>query len=694
MAPTHSLLLALGLVFGPQSVVAQHGAGAQPGTAVQVQQGQAQTPGPQGPASQPAGNAPAPAMDAARLDALRQEREALRRSLTRLSGMDPANSRRPLKINGDEVPRDVVEREILYLTGYRQIQEKIIEILIDEQIQDQIKNQKADPKRFEVMDKELDEHIKTTRAQWEKENPDKGKFEDYLRATNTSWEEYRTLARNTKIFDRIFFDGHPRNWPDITAEAVMASGGDQGQAFWERFRDSVPPIYFAEMETTVAAARAALAPAKMELVNEVKSEQLVELKVKVDLGPQPPPASQPAGQPPAPPVATIATLSIKIEKKPTADQVRTEVKALPDNNQDAIREPVVKALNVFRDTTVAEVAKATGKPPAACFTGEVIPFWLGIYRTWVLKKLTEWSDVKYASDGLPNDVVLSVNKKTWSVADASKALLQKAKPEDFERALTEIVIRTGLKQELKKAGAWLSDEKFREEFKAYRDPYDKTPFTMEVMALTFKGYPSLEAYKERWRLLKSYENLIAKEINDDNLKAHVPVCKNFLGDGRINVQFIRIPAFDDARGTWREDGWARAKADADKVMTDIEKGTITFDAALKEHGRYKMQDTEKGMLGLKSFNELRQKLGESEYLDFVNGYSVAQILLNEAKEGQVVGPLRCNDGYVICKLVSRVPPGGAVNIEDAKTRDLVKQDYITTRFLKWAGEVAAKVAVE
>ena len=69
-------------------------------------------------------------------------------------------------------------------------------------------------------------------------------------------------------------------------------------------------------------------------------------------------------------------------------------------------------------------------------------------------------------------------------------------------------------------------------------------------------------------------------------------------------------------------------------------------------------------------------------------------MLNEAKEGQVVGPLRCNDGYVICKLVSRVPPGGAVNIEDPKTRDLVKQDYITSRFLKWASEVAAKVTVE
>jgi hypothetical protein len=187
--------------------------------------------------------------------------------------------------------------------------------------------------------------------------------------------------------------------------------------------------------------------------------------------------------------------------------------------------------------------------------------------------------------------------------------------------------------------------------------------------------------------------MIAKEIHNESLKGHIPLAKNFLGDARVNVSYIRVPAFDDATGTWRENGWTRAKVEADGAMDAIEKG-MSFDEAMKTFGRFKPGDTEGGRLGAKSFNELRQKLGESEYLDFVNGYSIAQMLLNETKEGQVIGPVRANDGYIIAKLITRVPPGGSVTVEDEKTRELIKQDYISTRFLKWAGEVAARMKLE
>jgi hypothetical protein len=151
---------------------------------------------------------------------------------------------------------------------------------------------------------------------------------------------------------------------------------------------------------------------------------------------------------------------------------------------------------------------------------------------------------------------------------------------------------------------------------------------------------------------------------------------------------------DDTRGTWRENGWARSRAEAEQIMDTVEKSGVAFEEAIRKYGKYRPGDAEMGMIGLKSFNELRQRLGESEYLDFVNGYSVASILLNETKEGQVIGPLRCNDGYVIAKLVSRIPPGGNVSVDDPKSRDLIKQDYITSRFLKWASDMAATLTLE
>ena len=37
----------------------------------------------------------------------------------------------------------------------------------------------------------------------------------------------------------------------------------------------------------------------------------------------------------------------------------------------------------------------------------------------------------------------------------------------------------------------------------YRQPYDSTPFTVEIIATRFKGYPCLEAFRSRWRLISS-----------------------------------------------------------------------------------------------------------------------------------------------------------------------------------------------
>jgi hypothetical protein len=665
---------------------------AQDGSVTQTQETRPAAPGQNAPGAPGTGAVHGILSDEQRLEHLTKEVAALRDALDRLRGAKPAGDPvRGLTVNGEFLSKEVIDREMIYLVGSRHLDQKIIEMLIDEQVKEQIKNG-ASPEKFDVVEKDIQTQIATTKTEWEKANPDKGRFDDFLRMTNTSMEEYGGMVRVQKILDGIFFAGHPRTWPAVTGEAIMASGGEQGQVFWERFRDSVPPVYHAGKPVVWQAVLDALPAAG--LTADTSNPETGEISAKLTFTDTPavPPAVPPEGGDAPPAGPKTAVLTIKVEQKGGAAD-RTEVKINALDPVDEGKEPVGAAKTKLWDLAAEAVGRSIGKPASETYTGEVPAFWLQICRNWVLKKLIEWSDVRFASEGLPDDQVLMVNGKGWKTADASKLFLQKAKPEDFERAITEIALRTALRQELKKQDQWMTDEEFKKEYLEYSAPFDKTPFTVEVIAKTFKGYPTMEAFKQRWRLLKSYENMIAKEIHDANLKAHIPIAKNFLGDARVNVQYLRIPAFDDVTGTWRENGWARAKVEAEAAMDAIQKG-MSFPEAMKTFGKYKPGDTDGGNLGPKSFNELRQKLGESEYLDFVNGYSIAQILLNETQEGQVIGPVRANEGYIIAKLVSRVPPGGVVSVEDEKTRELIKQDYISTRFLKWAGEVAASMKLK
>ncbi|MFQ5504275.1 MAG: hypothetical protein ACE5F1_05675 [Planctomycetota bacterium] len=488
-------------------------------------------------------------------------RNAVRKALEIDGSLNPR-----LEVNG--VPLDPLEidRQMVYLVGQRLIREKLISLLIDDQIEQAIESGKKKRSDFEVLEDEVKKTIETNIESFNKQNPGKVFWEE-LAKTNTTKEEYETLTRNTILFDRIFFPGIPKQWPDITKESIIAAGGPQGEQFFQRFEESI------------------------------KEGQVVP------------------------------------------------------------------------------------------------PLWLTICRKWVLSKMTDWSDIRYGSDGLRPEVCLSVNGREWMTVDAARLLADKIKPEDRERALVEIVLRTSLKTSLEANGAWMSNSRYKKEFEEYREPYDKTPFTVKVMAMTFKGYPTFEAFKTRWRLERSFEHMIEREINDDNLQAHLERAKAFLSDGRVSVNLIRIPAFDDSKGTWKSNGFQAAKSLATEVMRKLENKDLSFDEAMKKHSVWPEVFKDQGVLVNKSLNELRQELRETEYTDFISGFSVGETLFYDVEKGNIAGPLRGQDAYYIGHVVERIPPVGSSDLKDKNQRDLVKQDYLSHRFIQWSNEIASKTVV-
>jgi hypothetical protein len=291
-------------------------------------------------------------------------------------------------------------------------------------------------------------------------------------------------------------------------------------------------------------------------------------------------------------------------------------------------------------------------------------------------------------------VVLSVNGMEWPTDDAFEFVRQGLFVQDVDRAMQEVVAREALRQELVKKGVYVADEEFQRRYDEYRQPYDTTPFTVEVIATKFKGYPCLEAFRSRWRLMTSFYDLIKTELTDENLQAYADKRAGFFGDGSASIELIQFLARDMQTMAWQNDGMAKAKARCDAAFADLEAGKITFDDAMTKRGEYIVNDEKRGRLGFLPLNQVRQQLRENEFSELLDGNSVATFLFFDAEVGKAIGPIKGTDAWYIARVNSRTPPKKRMDVKNERDRELVLEDYRSHRFMQWANEVIQKAVIE
>ena len=480
-----------------------------------------------------------------------------------------------LKVNGKTLDPLVVMREAVYLTGGKLVEARVSNFFILEEMKKQLQSGKRQATDFTISDEELTQELAPMRAEFESKNPGVDFWEVVRGQYGLSKETFLTQRREGMLFDRVFFPGAPKDWPDITKEAIKAqTQSDQGAVFM--------------------------------------------------------------------------------------DQLEKATQGVDEN----------------------------GNPK------QLPAFWLNMMRQFVTKGLRGWSDIRYASHGLPADVVLRVNDLEWSTEDAFEFVKKGMFVQDLERAMQEVVVREALRQELLNNDSYVSDEEFARRYDEYREPYDSTPFTVEVIATRFKGYPCLEAFRARWRLITSFTDMIADEITDENLQAHADKRAAFFADGQVDISLLPFQARDPMTGAWVVDGMAKAKKRCEAMFARLEKKELTFDQAIENHTEFFANDEKRGVLGVLPLNQLRQQMRESEFTQLLDGYSIADYMFFEAPVGKTVGPIEGPDGYYIGRVNSRTPPRRKVDVEVERERTLVKEDYITHRFHEWARGVIAKATFE
>ncbi|MCB9883881.1 MAG: peptidyl-prolyl cis-trans isomerase [Planctomycetes bacterium] len=480
-----------------------------------------------------------------------------------------------IKVNGKVLDPKEVKREAVYLTGGKLVEAKVADFFILEELKRQIDSGKRRAEEFVINEEDVLRELAPMKTDFETKNPGVDFWEVVRSQYGLSKETFLEQRRQSILFDKLFFPGSPKDWPDITKEAIKAqTQSDQGPKFIEQ----------------------------LEKATEGVDEQ---------------------GNP----------------------------KKLPE-------------------------------------------FWVNMMRQFVQKGLRSWSDIQYASNGLPADVVLKVNDLQWGTDEAFAFIKKGIYVQDLERAMQEVAVREALRQELEKNDAYVSDEVFQERYEAYRQPYDSTPFTVEVIATRFKGYPCLEAYRARWRLQTSYADLIADQINTENLQAHADKYAAFFADGQVSIDVIPFQARNPKTGAWEPNGMDQAKTRAEAVFASIEKKEKTFDEALNSHLEFFANDEKRGRLGFLPLNQLKQQLRENEFTTLHDGFSISDYLFFEAEVGTIVGPIAGPDGYFIARINSRTPARRKIDVTNEKERELVREDYISHRFFDWANEVIGRAKFE
>ena len=482
---------------------------------------------------------------------------------------------RPVKVNGVALDPRIVKREAIYLTGGKLVEAKVADFFILEEVKKQLESGQRRAEDFVVSDEEVMVELEPKMNQFAVEHPGVDFWEVVRTQYGLNRETFLQQRRQAIVFDRVFFPGSVKTWPQITKEAIMSkTNNSQGQQFLDQ-----------------------------------------------------------------------------LEK--TGDQVdeKGNPKPLPE-------------------------------------------FWMTMMRQFVQQGLRNWSEINYASNGLPAEIVLSVNGLPWPTEDAYEFIRKGLFVQDIERAMQEVIAREALRQELVKRDVWVTDEEFQKRYDEYRQPYDTTPFTVEVIATKFKGYPCLEAFRSRWRLMTSYNDMIKAELTDEALQAYADKRAGFFGDGSVNVEVIQFLARDIQTMAWQSDGMQKAKERCEAVFASLEKGETTFDEALNKRGEFIINDEKRGRFGFLPLNQVRQQLRENEFSELLDGYSVASYLFFDAEIGKTVGPIKGPDGWFIARVNSRTPPKKRMDMKSDRDKELVREDYLSYRFMQWANEVIQKAVIE
>lgn len=305
--------------------------------------------------------------------------------------------------------------------------------------------------------------------------------------------------------------------------------------------------------------------------------------------------------------------------------------------------------------------------------------------------------------GLPEGVALRVGTRDFKTADLVEEARELLSPVAEESAAAWVSAIELVERDLRKKGHWLSKATLDAMWDAERADYDGTIFTHEQTVTEFLGYPSLELYREYFDARRSFRSTLPSSIPAEWLQEEIRDRGQFLGLGKIKCDFILIAAVDpvaleyslspriyrggaDPFGTYEETA---------KQVAQMLKDGESFDSVLLEYSNFpprqpgdNVLQRDRGRFGALSRADLRSLLGESDFTDFLQGYSIGDDAFFDAEEGAVYGPLRGPLGWHFYRVSRRDPATTAMDPENNPQQAYqLEDDLISQRFLAYVNSL-------
>ncbi|MDA1260437.1 MAG: hypothetical protein O3A20_07415, partial [Planctomycetota bacterium] len=280
----------------------------------------------------------------------------------------------------------------------------------------------------------------------------------------------------------------------------------------------------------------------------------------------------------------------------------------------------------------------------------------------VLAWLRSEADIQYPTTGLPEGVALRVNGVDFKTAD----LLDYARPlmsPVAEQMAADWVSAIDLAEsELRADGKWLSKATLDAMWEAERLDYEGTIFTHEQTVLEFLGFPSMEHYRAYFDARRSCRTTMPDPFPQEWIEQEMVDRGAFLGLGKVSAEVILIAAvepsaleFSMSPKVYRPgaDPFAQYEETAKEVAQQLQDGEPFADLLL-EYSNYPARvpggnflQRDHGRFGSLSRADLRVLLGESEYTDLLQGYSIGDDMFFGAEVDAVYGPVKGPLGWYI-----------------------------------------------
>jgi len=268
-----------------------------------------------------------------------------------------------------------------------------------------------------------------------------------------------------------------------------------------------------------------------------------------------------------------------------------------------------------------------------------------------------------------------------------------------------IVNSTLVRKALIAAGSWLDDEEAYAAYHAHSDPYKDSIFSIESVALMVKQFPSLERYAEHRRIQDSFERM--RKPSEEELKAFGEYRSHkIIGQVSVDADVILCSAWDFKANRWKEKGWLEAENRMKDVLRLLIEEQRPWEELVERYSDYYELPTPKSKRGQEDPNRqtkgrfrniqrnaLVREFGENDYNMFLTGSSVADFVFFEQELGSLGQPRRGPLGWYLPRLIRRTKAPARIPMDEAVKRDLVLDDYLTTKLNEYVQELVAKSEV-